>query len=101
MAETKKLSTTTVFNIYRPYVEILTYYDKNGSGEFLFFFISQFDRTMEGTKIGIGDLVMRAMGGVEDSFYVNENGDLMVESNNPDQYEINRLDDQLIQTTDD
>lgn len=101
MAETKKLNTTTIFNIYRPYVEILTYYDKDGTGKFLFFFISQFERTMEGTKIGIGDLVMRVKGGVEDTFYVDGNGDLIVESNNPDQYKIDKLDGQLIQTVND
>ena len=69
--------------------------------KFLFFFISQFDRTMEGEKIGIGDLVMRVKGGVEDTFYVDGNGDLIVESNNPDQYKIDKLDGQLIQTVND
>lgn len=100
MPETKKLKTTTVFNIDRPYVEILTYYDRDGSGDFLFFFISQFERTMEGTKVGIGDLVERAMGDIDD-FYVDDEGNLIVDSSDPDSYSIRKLDGYLTQEIDD
>lgn len=100
MPQTKKLQTTTVFNIYRPYIEILTYYDENGTGEFLFFFISEFDRNMEGEKINIGDLVMRARN-ISDNFYLDNQGNLIVESDNADQYSINKLDGQLTRVTDD
>lgn len=100
MPETKKLQTTTVFNINRPYVEILTYYDKDGSGNFLFFFISQYERTMEGVKVGIGDLVERVMGDADD-FYVDDEGNLIVDSDDPDSYSIRELDGYLMQETDD
>lgn len=100
MPETKKLQTTTVFNINRPYVEILTYYDKDGSGNFLFFFISQYERTMEGVKVGIGDLVERVMGDADD-FYVDDEGNLIVDSDDPDSYSICELDGYLMQETDD
>lgn len=100
MPETKKLQTTTVFNISRPYVEILTYYDKDGSGNLLFFFISQYERTMEGVKVGIGDLVERVMGDADD-FYVDDEGNLIVNSENPDSYNIRELDGYLMQETDD
>lgn len=100
MPETKKLQTTTVFNINRPYVEILTYYDKDGSGNFPFFFISQYERTMEGVKVGIGDLVERVMGDADD-FYVDDEGNLIVDSDDPDSYSIRELDGYLMQETDD
>lgn len=100
MPETKKLQTTTVFNINRSYVEILTYYDKDGSGNFLFFFISQYERTMEGVKVGIGDLVERVMGDADD-FYVDDEGNLIVDSDDPDSYSIRELDGYLMQETDD
>lgn len=96
MPEIKKLKTTTVFNITRPYIEILTYYDKGGEVDFLSFFISNFERVMEGVNVGIGDLIMRSFGDVVDNFYVDENGNLIVDSDNPDQYYISELDGTLI-----
>lgn len=96
MPEIKKIKTTTVFNISKPYIEILTYYDRGGSGDFLSFFISNFERVMEGVNVGIGDLIMRSFGDVIDNFYVDENGNLIVDSDNPDQYYINESDGTLI-----
>lgn len=96
MPEIKKIRTTTVFNISKPYIEILTYYDRGGESDFLSFFISNFDRVMEGVGVGIGDLIMRSFGDVTDNFYVDENGNLIVDSDNPDQYYINELDGTLI-----
>lgn len=96
MPEIKKIRTTTVFNISKPFIEILTYYDRGGSDDFLYFFISNFERVMEGVNVGIGDLIMRSFGNVIDNFYVDENGNLIVDSDNPDQYYINEPDGTLI-----
>ena len=96
MPEIKKIRTTTVFNISKPFIEILTYYDRGGSDDFLYFFISNFERVMEGVNVGIGDLIMRSFGDVIDNFYVDENGNLIVDSDNPDQYYINESDGTLI-----
>ena len=96
MPEIKKIKTTTIFNIARPYIEILTYYDRGGGDDFLSFFISNFERVMEGVNVGIGDLIMRSFGDVIDNFYVDENGNLIVDSDNPDQYYINESDGTLI-----
>ena len=101
MPEIKKLKTTTVFNIRRPYVEILTYYNKGDHGDFLFFFFAQSGQVSEGVKILEGDLVMRSGGRECDEFYVDENGYLIVDSDNPERYKINRLDGQLTQEIDD
>lgn len=96
MPEIKKIRTTTVFNISKPFIEILTYYDRGGSDDFLYFFISNFERVMGGANVGIGDLIMRSFGNVIDNFYVDENGNLIVDSDNPDQYYINESDGTLI-----
>lgn len=96
MPEIKKIRTTTVFNISKPFIEILTYYDRGGSDDFLYFFISNFERVMESVNVGIGDLIMRSFGDVIDNFYVDENGNLIVDSDNPDQYYINESDGTLI-----
>lgn len=96
MPEIKKIRTTTVFNISKSFIEILTYYDRGGSDDFLYFFISNFERVMEGANVGIGDLIMRSFGDVIDNFYVDENGNLIVDSDNPDQYYINESDGTLI-----
>lgn len=96
MSEIKKIRTTTVFNISKPYIEIFTYYDRGGEDYFFSFFISNFERVMEGVNVGIGDLIMRSFGDVIDNFYVDENGNLIVDSDNPDQYYINESDGTLI-----
>lgn len=96
MPEIKKIRTSTVFNISKPFIEILTYYDRGGSDDFLYFFISNFERVMEGVNVGNGNLIMRSFGDVIDNFYVDENGNLIVDSDNPDQYYINESDGTLI-----
>lgn len=96
MPEIKKIRTTTAFNISKPFIKILTYYDRGSSDDFLYFFISNFERVMEGVNVGVGDLIMRSFGDVIDNFYVDENGDLIVDSDNPDQYYINESDETLI-----
>lgn len=96
MPEIKKIKTTTVFNISKPRIEILTYYDRGGENGFFSFFISNFERVMEDVNVGIGDLIMRSFGDVIDNFYVDENGNLIVDSDNPDQYYINESDGTLI-----
>lgn len=96
MPEIKKIRTTTVFNISKPYIKILTYYDRGGSDDFLYFSISNFERVVEGVNVGIGDLIMQSFGDVIDNFYVDGNGNLIVDSDNPDQYYINESDGTLI-----
>lgn len=97
MSEIKKLKTTTVFNIARPYIEILTYYQRGGEEEeSIQFFISTIEQTLEGVTVHVGDLVMKTTGNVVDVFHVDEDGYLIVDSNKPDQYYISKLDGTLI-----
>lgn len=97
MPEIKKLKTTTVFNIARPYIEILTYYKRGGEEEeSIQFFISTAEQTLEGVAVHVGDLVMKTTGNVIDVFRVDEGGYLIVDSNKPDQYYISKLDGTLI-----
>lgn len=97
MPEIKKLKTTTVFNIARPYIEILTYYQRGGEEEeSIQFFISTVEQVLEGVTVHVGDLVMKTTGNVVDVFRVDEDGYLIVDSNKPDQYYISKLDGTLI-----
>lgn len=80
MPQSKKIQTVTNFNVYEPYIEILTYYD-DGTGRFLFFYISTDNLKLNGVKINEGDLIMKTLGGdTPEDFYINEEGELIVNS---------------------
>ena len=100
MSETKLIRTKTVFNITRPEISIFTFYD-TGDSPFMMIFISNVEKFIEGVMTGIGDLIWRYdQIEVKDNFSVDKNGDLFVDSLNPDQYYIND-ECYLIQSIDD
>lgn len=91
MPATERLRTTTDFSIYKPYIDILTYYD-DGTGRFIFFWISQATTSMENVDMKEGDLVAKYLvtsAGPED-FYINNSGELIADSERAEAMYIER-----------